>query len=170
MSSTQSTTPAPNKQCLTVSEAKALPSTLAGLLRTAIDDARSLDQSLYVPHFDNWHFVNVRDLCEICLAGGIIAGSLHNPPSMTLDPNYFSRKTEDKLRAVDAMRSGDWTAAFRYVYDFAPDRNLFARLRALPAPHHDKFCDWPNFERHLDSLESVLPALTAIDELASNSS
>ncbi len=132
---------------LPVSEPSALPSTLSGLLQAAITDARSLDQS-----------------------SSLIAGRLRNPPTRSVDPDQFSDDTEYKLRAVDSMRRGEWHDAFSYVYDLQPDEELAARLDALPNPRQTDFYDWPDFERHLMSLEQIIPSIVEIDEIASASS
>lgn len=46
---------------------------------------------------------------------GRTAGSLKNSPAMTISPEMFSHDTENKLRAVDSMRGGNWLLAFGFV-------------------------------------------------------
>ena len=88
-------------------EAERLPSTLFGLLESAIGDAEELDRFHYIPYSENWHKSRYSDACEICLAGCLIAGTLRNSHRKTLVPNMFSADTEHKLMIVDAMRSGE---------------------------------------------------------------
>ena len=148
-----------------VSEPCRLADTMAGLLATAIADARSLDPDTYMPFCLNWHDVNSLNVCEVCLAGSVIAVSLKNSPTMTITPESFSPNTENKLRAIDSMRGGNWLLAFGFVYGQCPEE-IADRLRILPKPKHADFIGWDRLHAHLDSLESILPELRQVDELA----
>ena len=127
----------------TVSEPFPLPSTLSGLLQAAITDARSLDQS-----------------------SSLIASRLRFPPTRSVDPYRFSDDTKYKLRAVESIHRGQWRDAFSYVYNLQPDGELASRLDALPKSRQTDFYDWRDFERHLMSLEQIIPSIVEIDEIA----
>ena len=147
MPETSTAHPPPADQWFPVSEPCSLPSTLSGLLQAAITDARSLDQS-----------------------SSLIASRLRNPPTSSFDPDQFSDVTACKLRAVDSIRRGDRRDAFSYVYDLQPDEELASRLDALPKPRQIDFYDCACFERHLMSLDRIIPSIAEIDEIATASS
>ena len=147
MSETSTPHPPRTDHCSPVSEPCSLPSTLSGLLEAAITDARSLEHS-----------------------SSLIASRLRNPPTTNVDPDQFSDDTGCKLRAVDSMRRGEWHDALSYVYDLQPAGELSARLDALPKPRQTDFYDWACFERHLMSLEQIIPSIVEIDEIAAASS
>ena len=161
-------TPAPQTLAapLSVSEPCRLPGTMAGLLEAAINDARALDRDTYLPYSEYWHFITFHDVCQVCLAGSLIAVSLKNSPRITIDPDMFSDDTEDKLHAVEAMRTGDWAEAFRLIYSRTPYAELYTLLQELAKPKQPHFLGWKSFNAHLDSLESILPELRQVDELA----
>lgn len=150
----------------TVSEPFPLPCALSELLHTAIADARSLSPDTYVPCSSQWHFASTLGTCQVCLAGSLIAGSLNNSPRFNAEPDMFSDDTDDKLRAVDAMRQGEWTEAYDYLYGEEPSAETRVLLLTLPKPVDIDFFGWRSFKRHLASLEVLLPTLAEIDELA----
>lgn len=143
MSETSTPHPSQADHCSPVSEPSSLPSTLSGLLQAAITDARSLDQS-----------------------SSLIASRLRNPPTRSVDPDQFSDDTDYKLRAVDSIRRGEWRDAFSYVYGLQSGEELASRLDVLPKPRQTDFYDWPGFERHLQSLEQIIPSIVEIEEIA----
>ena len=147
-------------------EANQLPSTLSGLLESAIVDAEELDRFHYIPCSENWHSSRYSDTCEICLAGCLISGTLRNSHRRTLVPNMFSADTEHKLVVVDAMRSGEWRSAFKCLYQQDPDHAIAEKIRRLAQPSNPHFQGWDEFLAHLDSLKSLLSLLREIDSLA----
>ena len=158
--------PASARTAQPVSEPGRLPGSLADLLECAIDDAGNLDPGAYLPYSGNWHTHRGRDLCEVCLAGCIIAGTLKNPGTRTLIPDMFSADTELKLEIVDSMRSGEWLSAFKCLYQQDPTEEIARELRLLPHPSVTHFYGWEEFEKHLKSLINLLPQLRKIDTLA----
>ena len=143
-----------------------LPRTMAGLLETAIKDARSLDRSIYFPNYDDWHNPDESKYCMVCLAGCIIAGQLQVQPSDRITSMSFDEDTENLLDALDNIREGYWCRAFVLVYGFNPPYNIISMLHTLPPPLSSEFYGWNELERHLDSLQSTLPELRAIDRAA----
>ena len=97
-----------------------LPSTMAALLKAAIDDARKLDRSIYFPNYDDWHNPHDSIHCEFCLAGSVIAGRLQASPCDRVTSISFDERTEDLLDALDNMRCGHWQKAFNLLYGHAP--------------------------------------------------
>ena len=142
-----------------------LPDTLAGLAEAAITDALALDPEIYRPKSQQWHNPNTEG-CVVCLAGCIIARTLHAPVSRIRFPSYYPLQTENKLIALDAMRCGYWNRAFCFLYGRDPDFEISERLSSLPRPAHVNFNGWDQFELHLASLESILPELRDIEAAA----
>ena len=148
-----------------ITEHIALPSTMAGLLETAIRDARKLDRGNYHPHHAQWHCSDERPTCEICLAGCLIAGTLRVGPDYTVSANSFSPRAKRLLVALDDMRIGHWTGAFYHVYGVDAHESLRVCLKDIPTPDPYYFIGWLAFNRHLDSLEKLLPRLRQIDRI-----
>lgn len=144
-----------------------LPSTMAGLLQCAIDDARKLDRSIYFPNYDVWHNPHDSNCCEVCLAGSVIAGRLHASPCDRVTSISFDERTEDLLDALDNMRCGHWDKAFGLIYDFTPPLHISDYLREIPAVAHSSFYGWEQFDTHLKSMVALLPDLEVIDRAAS---
>ena len=141
-----------------------LPDMMAGLLETAINDARGLDRYRYMPDSDHWYNTSNRSSCEVCLSGSVIARSFRIPPNRDCVPHMFSELTMRKLEALDSMRSGHWWHAFVCVYDHFPNRFVESQILALKVPQQSDFQGWDEFETHLSSLQDFLPQLRAIDK------
>ena len=144
-----------------------LPSTMAGLLKVAIDDAHKLDHAIYFPNHNEWHNPDESHYCEVCLAGCVIAGRLQAPPSDRFSSLNFDERTEDLLDALDNMRNGRWRHAFALIYDFIPPLHIDDYLREIPEVANPSFHGWKQFDAHLKSLERLLTILGIIDRAAS---
>ena len=143
----------------------ALPSSMAGLLETAINDARRLDRKTYFPHHGQWHCATDSNSCEVCLAGSLIAGTLRIGANYTVSANSFSTRAKRLLIALDNMRIGHWNGAFYHVYYRHAGASLRKSLKSIPTPNPYHFSSWPNFDCHLDSLEQLLPRLRQVDRI-----
>ena len=146
-----------------------LPDTLSGLLEAAIAAARALDRRLYLPNHNEWHKSSFKDdrsiVCEVCLAGSVVAQTLLISPGLTISPSDFQSSVCVKLSAINNMRCGMWDAAYELLYDDNPSIATKNLLQAIPRPLHPTFDGWAEFESHLDSLEKTLPALREIDSI-----
>ena len=140
------------------------PSTMHGMLAVAIADARSLDRTLYDPQHPHWHSHSRTAPCKVCLAGAVIARSLAAPIDRTFTPQCFKGDSTRKLEALDSMRVGKWIRAYRCFHLKLPPLNIARKLHNLPTPDHYDFKGWPTFLAHLDSLESICPALQKIEQ------
>ena len=156
----------PNTSIPSGADSVTLPATLSGLLEAAIRDARRLDRDIYAPYYDEWHHASDANYCEVCLAGGLMAGTLRLSPRVTVSPHMLDHETETKLDALDFMRCGLWKQAFDLIHNRVASLEISNLLFALPAPSHGNFTGWIEFEAHLDSLEELLPDLRVIDQLA----
>lgn len=145
-----------------------LPDTLSDTLALAIADARSLDRTLYLPHYRFWHGHDTThsEKCLVCLAGSIISRTLKVDHLTITTPGSYPLVTDRKLRAVNACRSGDFNSAFSVFHDCIPPSDLQVRFISLPKPVHFIFIGWEEFIAHLDSLESIIPALREIENEA----
>ena len=147
-------------------ESASLPDTMACLLGSAIDDARKLDRTIYTPHFDKWRQPYNADRCFVCLAGSFIARTLEIDPLSSATSRSFDQRTGDRLEAIDRMRYGRWSDAFRLVCRRAAPSELHCLLNKIPAPDHINFFGWEPFDAHLASLEKIIPRLREIDRQA----
>ena len=71
---------------LTMTEPDSLPDSMTEVLVATIFDARSLDPNTYRPRSQEWHSATEEGPCEICLAGGLIAGTFQVSP----EPDHVS--------------------------------------------------------------------------------
>ena len=151
-----------------------LPSTMSGLLEAAIKDARAIDRSRYMPFSEEWHNALNSSVCEVspaddgnchvCLAGSLIAETFLIPFDLDFAPFMFSDVTMRKLEAVDSMRCGFWRRVFDLIYAEVPSKSISDKLEALGMPDNADFYGWGEFDRLLNSLESLVPRLREIDE------
>ena len=149
-----------------------LPATLAGLLETAVRDARKLDRTIYVPNCEQWHravsYSRAR-LCEVCLGGCLIAGTLDVESCDSVTASMFDDRTSILLDALDDMRIGYWISAFKRIYDCDLRPSLRSLLERIPVPVHTEFSGWEQFDAHLASLERAVPRLRQVDQLVHSS-
>ena len=105
------------------------PTALSDLLDLAIRDARSLDRTVYTPHWRDWHRTRTEcdpltgmpipktRRCNICLAGGMIAGTLKAAPTAHVSMDAaaseqpLTARWEAALIAVEYARAGEWGQA-----------------------------------------------------------
>ena len=147
-------------------DSASLPDTMACLLGSAIADARTLDRTCYTPHYDKWHRSGAHTNCFVCLAGALIAGTLEIPPTDTVTLDSFDNRTRSLLAALDYMRYGQWSSAFTAIYRQEAPLPILYKLQQIPSPSNSSFYGWEDFDRHLASLESLLPLLREVDKLA----
>ena len=141
-----------------------LPKTLNGLLGVAVSDAKSLSRELYIPHFAYWHRPHIGQRCEVCLAGSLIAGSLECNRNYNVLVHMLDETLKAKVEALNAMRRGDFTNAYRILYNRRPSPRTHTRLDELPVPAHPEFVGWQQFNAHLRSLDAIIPRLREIEE------
>ena len=149
-----------------------LPATLSGLLAAAVHDARKLNRAIYVPNCDQWHHAisySRTPLCEVCLGGCLIAGTLNVNSCDSVTASMFDDRTSILLDALDDMRIGYWISAFKRIYDCDLKPSQRSLLERIPVPVHTEFKDWEQFDAHLKSLERIIPRLRQVDELVHSS-
>ena len=110
-----------------------LPDTLAEMGEAAVADAFALDTELYRPKSGQWHNP-APEGCLVCLAGCIIARTLHAPAGRIRFPRHYSVKAENKLIALDAMRGGHLRRAYHVFCECEPERVVGERLSLPPRP------------------------------------
>ena len=149
-----------------------LPATLAGLLVAAVNDARKLDRAIYVPNCDQWHHAiscSRARLCEVCLGGCLIAGTLDVKSCDSVTASMFDHRTHILLDALDDMRIGYWISAFKRIYDCDLEPSQRSLLERIPVPIHTEFNGWEQFDAHLRSLDRAVPRLRQVDQLVHSS-
>ena len=141
------------------------PATMADLLRQAIADARALSRDDYTPDYETWHHVprdtayGDDDTCHMCLGGAMIAGTLGVEGGEHVDPGDIADERWSRaLVALDSIRKGDYLKAHMYFYNSLHNPGGQV-LSGIPEPSAQRFLGWPQFERHLRSLEAVADAL-----------
>ncbi|MCY4587937.1 MAG: hypothetical protein OXB98_18030 [Bryobacterales bacterium] len=142
-----------------------LPDTLSETLSLAVADARVLSRTDYHPHYRFWHGYSSEQqhLCQVCLAGSIIARSLKVDPRTITSPAAFPPGTDHKLRAINACRTGEFFNAYCIFHNSLPSLESQKRLHSLPSPSHFLFIGWQEFDKHLASLEAIVPLLEEIE-------
>ena len=142
-----------------------LPNSLSELLAVAVRDARQLNSDSYIPHSGNWHFPKPEGVCEVCLAGSVIAVSLRISHLVFSVPNDFLPSVRRKLHCIDYMRCGLWNHAFLMLHDRTAPPAICLQLNTLPTPSQASFQSWADFKTHLESLDSIIPKLRMIESL-----
>ena len=141
----------------------AVPEKLSDLIRLAIADGRKLYQERageYLPHADVFHkflydYKQDKEICHICLAGVVMAGTLHTDTRDTWMPINFHLPWTKALRALDSVRVGHYrTALLEFYGGAAEDYQEYRRSRAFPVM--PRFQGWDEFLDHLDSLGFVV--------------
>lgn len=98
-----------------------LPNAMSGLIRVALADLIAVEKQrkrfevdMSIWHrgagqpFDSWNPENgVNKKCVVCFAGSVMAMSLGVADNETKDYEDFDQDTENKLAAIDALRSGN---------------------------------------------------------------
>ena len=143
------------------------PKRLSDLVELAVNDARRLDRSVYEPRAAVWHTPDVEDptKCKVCLAGAVIAGTLHRLPSERFDFNQISDAWAKALDVLDLVRDGSYDGAW-LDHVMRPGKDLTKTGRSIrqsiPDARHQYFTTWEGFDLFLADLEQeVIPALPA---------
>ena len=161
------------------------PKTLSAAIEMAVTDARRLDRTDYFPSAGEWHnaYVGRRSdkepfvpVCKFCLAGAVIAGTLGISRTKTtdlksLDFDYFStEQTKITWRrvmcALDCARQGEWKVAWNQMYAKIEGITdpIPIELNDLQSPAASMFVGWDEMDKHLNSLDVILPKLREIEE------
>ncbi len=94
-----------------------LPDKLSALVRVAVADmVRVRRRKGYKIDLDVWHDSG-EGVCTVCMAGGVIAGTLKAPKDKDLSAFDFQDSVENKLRALNLFRSGDIDSAIAYAHN-----------------------------------------------------
>lgn len=144
---------------------RTLPNSLSGLLAAAISDSKAISRRHYLPYYGYWHRPSENGRCEICLAGASIVQRLRFPHQTKVHFGLLSRRVQNKIESLNAMRRGAWAYAYQLLHQRSPAPETQLRLDALPAPDHGCFVGWPQFNAHIRSLQRILPKLREIERL-----
>lgn len=111
---------------------KTLPSIPSELIRLALAD---LEKAEADPNYKvvmcQWH-LRSGEICEVCLAGSVMAFSLDCHISRSFQPKDFDQKTQDKIYALNFFRVGEVRAGLQHL-----DVHILKRHK------------WPNEKYHI---------------------
>lgn len=134
---------------------------VAELLRMAAEDARKLDRGRYEPASGEWHMPGT-EKCFVCDAGAVVAIRYgYAPNEAVTDPSQVSDYAETRLQAINSARAGSFAEAYEYLGQDPRSQHVESWLSEKPMlmPSHPSFNGWDEFEKHLDSLQSVADVL-----------
>lgn len=144
---------------------RTLPNSLSGLLAAAISDSEAINRRRYLPYYGYWHRPAENGRCEICLAGASIVRRLLFPHRTKVHFGLLSRRIQNKIEALNAMRRGAWDYAYQLHYQRSPSPRTLDRLHDLPTAACRNFVGWRQFNAHIRSLKQILPQLREIERL-----
>ncbi len=137
-----------------------LPDRLSDLIELAVANARRLDRNIYFPESSNWQdYRATEDVCEVCFAGAVMAGTLEHPCYQDAGPSTFTIYNRIRLYALDETRRGNWRRALMACgqgHDLGIQ--MAKRLDAL-FDNTRMFRGWEEFDQFLDKMEQVVPIL-----------
>jgi len=100
----------------------ALPEQLSELMRIALkDEAKAFRSTHYKIDMDDWHTPLLgQGVCEVCLAGAVMAYELGMNPNMNASPGTFKDEgLQRKLSALDEIRQGNIDYAIAIMKNIA---------------------------------------------------
>ena len=136
------------------------PAKLSELLRMAIRDGRTLDQAKYEPKSKVWHYPTEEGLCEICLAGAVLAGTLRfNQDVRVRSADQLPDGWDRAARALEFARQSRWHFAVEELTGTTVDHETWTKLQGIPRNKHGRFQSWDGFVKHLKELAGVAQEL-----------
>ena len=161
---TRADSPSPMPTFIVDADEMTSPDTMADFLEATIADARGLNRKRYRPEAELWHSPAFNGECRVCLAGCFIAAKLRPAINTDIDIADVSSAVANKLKALDFMRTGNWSVAFKFFYSVLPDSDTERQLNELPIPADPYFATWIEFDLHLRSLDAIVPRLRGIEQ------
>ena len=96
-----------------------LPNTLHELLSLALKDLKKCEKDDdYKIEMSVWHEPNQGTnigVCEVCLAGAVMAKTLLEDPYEDKWPNLYPEEIKNKLRAIEDIRTFDIKSAYERI-------------------------------------------------------
>lgn len=97
-----------------------LPNKPSALIMLALKDLINVEQNKkYEIDMRTWHEPEIigdkTTKCAVCFAGGVMAMTLKIASKVKMAPNDFDVDTENKLCAIDNLRTGDLQSAFEQL-------------------------------------------------------
>ena len=111
-----------------------LPNKPSELMRLAVKDLMAIETDpAYTINMSYWHYPlriesgeGTITRCAVCMAGAVLANTLHKPATTEQYPDIYPREVKDALQAIDAFRAGSIHEGCSYLrlpyesYDFLP--------------------------------------------------
>lgn len=150
-------------------DVKQLPDDLPGLIRLAIEDlGRCEADERYEINMHTWHLPSPSgEVCQVCLAGSVMAGSLSVDASLEQNPSEVASvlgqpKVSGKLRALDACRANQLEQALRLMGCYDDVRYLImhrAHEAASRVPDYDSGDPRPFKDAMLELADKIQEAV-----------
>ena len=144
-----------------------LPDKLSDLLRLAVHDAQACEADpRYTLNMRRWHQIDVTTKkCNVCLAGAVIAKTLHVEPHVALSPYMLNREQIPQINAIDAARESDLWLALSLLADGNPRprssrqativSQAATRIKATYGNTAESRADWASYLEAADMLAAV---------------
>ena len=132
---------------------------------------------MYAPYYGIYHAFDDPELradddpeqrlCSVCVAGGVIAGTLRGDPTRNIGALAYGVEWAAALVALDMIRAGNYRNAYMSTMPLrgrpsAFDHQEFLRDLESSLPPVDRhFVNWEQHEAHMARLEEVAAALAA---------
>ena len=159
-----------NKNSVFFKKQDTLPDTLSGLLRVAVKDCRKAAKTKNVKFDMGRWFDSEGAGCYVCMAGAVMRGSLgvktasvraYNKKGHLLTPGSFRLPIGNKLRAINALRTGDVRQA---ALELAQSLEAYVETWAIVEADQEALKltdgsgggsqDWEMYDNMADMLES----------------
>lgn len=141
-----------------------LPKVPSELLELAITDAASLDRDRYTPQAHSYHKpLLTEQLCQVCLAGAIMAGTIGIKNNEDLTPlelfqnGRITKNDMKALTAVDNARAGAWHVFLHILYirpENTPNYDQLQQELKEQPNLHDHFQNWEQFDEHVKHIRN----------------
>ena len=143
-----------------------LPDKPSQLIEDALEDLQQVERSNdYIVDMDKWHCPQPRgedgeaplEICCVCLAGAVMAESLHSDPDSSLIPDHFlpDTDTRNKLFALEYFRGGMWEDALKEM-KIDPPSELLDALHDMELYPADYSMNPDQFKKDLKSASDIL--------------
>lgn len=146
-----------------------LPKKLSALIRVALADLAKVEKSKkYRVDMCRWHSPQAVfkehiafDRCAVCFAGAVMAKTLKCARTKHVSPEHFSPYVEQRLFALDSVRSGEVRCALRQIgvgdaKAASAEELILDQLEGWPGYDADDREQSKAFKRHMRRVADLL--------------
>lgn len=116
------------------------PEFLSDLVELALNDLMVVEQDPeYRVNMKNWHtYIDDETVCEVCLAGSVMAKSLKISQDISCTPSMFTNGWDEAMCSLDLVRVGRLEdALLRWGHSYKTCRNLALGIQPPPEYSED---------------------------------